>query len=186
METIYHWKCCWACCQTCTMCCIHYQVWRKIMSLHTLLTATDLSTRSGITAQRAAMLAQQIKARLEFVHILDKRELESDYRWQGLVSSWCVHASVTLKLAHQSEYKCFGLFRLVWARLWMSQHVNFDKQYGRSSCRHSVFFQESFKKEGAHASIWFGFPNIYACCMGVHDLCKAHPKQTACISEVLQ
>jgi nucleotide-binding universal stress UspA family protein len=57
-----------------------------MMSLHTLLTATNLSTQSGITAQRAAMLAQQITARLEFVHILDKRELEEQRRLLGEAS----------------------------------------------------------------------------------------------------
>ncbi len=45
------------------------------MSLHTLLAATDLSAPSRHTAQRAAMLAQQIGAKLELVHVLDKNEL---------------------------------------------------------------------------------------------------------------
>ena len=45
-------------------------------SLRTLLVATDLSAPSRHTAQRAAMLAQQIGARLELVHVLDKNELD--------------------------------------------------------------------------------------------------------------
>lgn len=53
------------------------------MSLHTLLTATDLSKQSSITAKRAAMLAQQIEAQLEFVHVLNSRELEELHRLLG-------------------------------------------------------------------------------------------------------
>lgn len=53
------------------------------MSLHTLLAATDLSAPSRHTAQRAAMLAQQIGAKLEFVHVLDKRELDELHRLLG-------------------------------------------------------------------------------------------------------
>ncbi len=53
------------------------------MSLHTLLAATDLSAPSRHTAQRAAMLAQQIGAKLEFVHVLDKRELDELQRLLG-------------------------------------------------------------------------------------------------------
>ena len=45
------------------------------MSLHTLLAATDFSAPSHHTAKRAAMLAQQIGAKLELVHVLDKNEL---------------------------------------------------------------------------------------------------------------
>lgn len=44
-------------------------------SLRTLLSATDLSEPSRHTAERAAMLAQQIGAKLELVHTLDKNEL---------------------------------------------------------------------------------------------------------------
>ena len=53
------------------------------MSLHTLLVATDLSAPSRFTAQRAAMLAQQIGAKLEFVHVLDKKELNELQRLLG-------------------------------------------------------------------------------------------------------
>ena len=53
------------------------------MSLHTLLAATDISAPSRITAQRAAMLAEQIGAKLEFVHVLDKRELDELQRLLG-------------------------------------------------------------------------------------------------------
>lgn len=53
------------------------------MNLHTLLAATDLTAPSHFTAQRAAMLAQQIGARLEFVHVLDKRELAELQRLLG-------------------------------------------------------------------------------------------------------
>ncbi|TFH06727.1 MAG: universal stress protein [Nitrosomonadales bacterium] len=54
-----------------------------MMNLHTLLAATDLTAPSHFTAQRAAMLAQQIGARLEFVHVLDKRELAELQRLLG-------------------------------------------------------------------------------------------------------
>jgi nucleotide-binding universal stress UspA family protein len=53
------------------------------MSLHTLLAATDLSAPSRHTAQRAAILAQQIGAKLELVHVLDKRELDELQRLLG-------------------------------------------------------------------------------------------------------
>jgi len=53
------------------------------MSLHTLLVATDLSAPSRFTAQRAAMLAQQIGTKLEFVHVLDKKELNELQRLLG-------------------------------------------------------------------------------------------------------
>ena len=45
------------------------------MSLPILLAATDISALSRFTAQRAAMLAEQIGAKLEFVHALDKESL---------------------------------------------------------------------------------------------------------------
>lgn len=45
-------------------------------SLRTLLVATDLSAPSRHTAQRAAMLAQQIGARLELVHVLEQNALD--------------------------------------------------------------------------------------------------------------
>jgi nucleotide-binding universal stress UspA family protein len=45
-------------------------------SLRTLLVATDLSAPSRHTAQRAAMLAQQIGARLELVHVLEQSALD--------------------------------------------------------------------------------------------------------------
>lgn len=44
--------------------------------LRTLLAATDLSAPSRHTAQRAAMLAQQIGARLELVHVLQQSALD--------------------------------------------------------------------------------------------------------------
>lgn len=44
-------------------------------SLHTLLAATDLSATSGRAALRAAILAHQLGAKLEIVHVLDKNEL---------------------------------------------------------------------------------------------------------------
>ena len=53
------------------------------MSLHTLLAATDLSAPSRHTAQRAAILAQQIGAKLELVHVLDKNELNELLRLLG-------------------------------------------------------------------------------------------------------
>jgi nucleotide-binding universal stress UspA family protein len=53
------------------------------MSLPTLLAATDLSAPSRHTAQRAAILAQQIGAKLELVHVLDKRELDELQRLLG-------------------------------------------------------------------------------------------------------
>ncbi len=53
------------------------------MNLHTLLAATDLSASSRYTAQRAAILAQQIGAKLEFVHVLDKNELNELLRLLG-------------------------------------------------------------------------------------------------------
>lgn len=53
------------------------------MSSLTLLAATDLSTPSRFTAQRAAMLAKQIGAQLELVHVIEKRELEELQRLLG-------------------------------------------------------------------------------------------------------
>jgi nucleotide-binding universal stress UspA family protein len=53
------------------------------MSLPILLAATDISAPSRFTAQRAAMLAEQIGAKLEFVHVLDKRELDELQRLLG-------------------------------------------------------------------------------------------------------
>ncbi len=53
------------------------------MSLHTLLAATDLSAPSRHTAQRAAILAQQIGAKLELVHVLDKNKLNKLLRLLG-------------------------------------------------------------------------------------------------------
>ena len=53
------------------------------MSLPVLLAATDISAPSRFTAQRAAMLAEQIGAKLEFVHVLDKRELDELQRLLG-------------------------------------------------------------------------------------------------------
>ena len=45
-------------------------------NLRTLLAATDLSAPSRHTAQRAAMLAKQIGARLELVHVLQQSALD--------------------------------------------------------------------------------------------------------------
>ncbi len=45
------------------------------MRMHSLLAATDISAPSRHTALRAAILAQQIGAKLELVHVLDKNEL---------------------------------------------------------------------------------------------------------------
>ena len=53
------------------------------MSLHTLLSATDLSESSHHTVQRAVMLARQIEAQLELVHVIEKRELEELQRLLG-------------------------------------------------------------------------------------------------------
>jgi nucleotide-binding universal stress UspA family protein len=64
-------------------------------SLRTLLSATDLSAPAHHTVQRAAMLAQQIGAKLELVHALDKNELnellrllsEEGKEWQESIRS---------------------------------------------------------------------------------------------------
>ena len=53
------------------------------MNTYTLLAATDLSPSSRNTVQRAAMLAQQISAQLELVHVIEKRELEELQRLLG-------------------------------------------------------------------------------------------------------
>ena len=53
------------------------------MRKYTLLAATDLSEPSYHTAKRAAILAQQIGARLELVHVIEKRELEELQRVLG-------------------------------------------------------------------------------------------------------
>ena len=53
------------------------------MNTYTLLAATDLSPSSHNTVQRAAMLAQQISAQLELVHVIEKRELEELQRLLG-------------------------------------------------------------------------------------------------------
>jgi len=53
------------------------------MNTYTLLAATDLSSSSRYTTQRAAMLAQQIGAQLELVHVIEKRELEELQRLLG-------------------------------------------------------------------------------------------------------
>ena len=53
------------------------------MNTFTLLAATDLSPSSYNTVQRAAMLAQQISAQLELVHVIEKRELEELQRLLG-------------------------------------------------------------------------------------------------------
>ena len=45
-------------------------------NLRTLLAATDLSAPSRHTAQRAAMLAQQIRANLELVNVLQQNTLD--------------------------------------------------------------------------------------------------------------
>ena len=52
------------------------------MSLQTLVAATNISSPSP-TAQRAAMLAQQIGAKLELVHVLDRNELNELLRLLG-------------------------------------------------------------------------------------------------------
>jgi nucleotide-binding universal stress UspA family protein len=52
-------------------------------SLCTLLVTTDLSAPSRHTVQRAAMLAQQIGAKLELVHVLDKNKLNELLRLLG-------------------------------------------------------------------------------------------------------
>ncbi len=52
-------------------------------SLHTLLAATDLSTSSHNVALRAAIIAQRIGAKLELIHVLDKRELNELQRLLG-------------------------------------------------------------------------------------------------------
>ena len=44
--------------------------------LRRLLSATDLSELSRFTAQRAAMLAQEIEAKLELVHVLQQSALD--------------------------------------------------------------------------------------------------------------
>ena len=53
------------------------------MNTYTLLAATDLSPSSRNTVQRAAILAQQISAQLELVHVIEKRELEELQRLLG-------------------------------------------------------------------------------------------------------
>ena len=53
------------------------------MNLRTLLASTDLSAPSRHTVQRAAMLAQQIGAKLELVHVLDQNELNELLRLLG-------------------------------------------------------------------------------------------------------
>ena len=53
------------------------------MNTYTLLAATDLSPSSRYTTQRAVMLAQQIGAQLELVHVIEKRELEELQRLLG-------------------------------------------------------------------------------------------------------
>ena len=53
------------------------------MNLHTILVSTDLSAPSRHTVQRAAMLAQQIGAKLELVHVLDQNELSELLRLLG-------------------------------------------------------------------------------------------------------
>lgn len=53
------------------------------MNTYTLLAATDLSSSSRYTTQRAVMLAQQIGAQLELVHVIEKRELEELQRLLG-------------------------------------------------------------------------------------------------------
>lgn len=45
-------------------------------NLHTLLAATDLSAPSHFTAQRAAMLAKELGAKLELVHVLQENVLD--------------------------------------------------------------------------------------------------------------
>ena len=45
-------------------------------NLHTLLAATDLSAPSHFTAQRAAMLAKELGAKLELVHVLQQNALD--------------------------------------------------------------------------------------------------------------
>ncbi len=45
-------------------------------NLHTLLAATDLSAPSHFTAQRAAMLARELGAKLELVHVLQQNALD--------------------------------------------------------------------------------------------------------------
>ena len=52
-------------------------------SLHTLLAATDLSTSSRNVALRAAIIAQRIGAKLELIHVLDKKELNELQRLLG-------------------------------------------------------------------------------------------------------
>lgn len=53
------------------------------MNLHTLLAATDFSASSRHTAQRAAILAKELGAKLEFVHVLEKNELNELLRLLG-------------------------------------------------------------------------------------------------------
>jgi len=53
------------------------------MNLRTLLVSTDLSAPSRHTVQRAAMLAKQIGAKLELMHVLDKNELTELLRLLG-------------------------------------------------------------------------------------------------------
>lgn len=52
-------------------------------SLHMLLAAIDFSASSHNVALRAAMMAQRIGAKLELVHVLDKRELNELQRLLG-------------------------------------------------------------------------------------------------------
>ncbi len=51
--------------------------------LHTLLATTDLSAPSRHASLRAAMLAQQTGARLELVHVIEKKAIEELQRWLG-------------------------------------------------------------------------------------------------------
>lgn len=61
------------------------------MNLRTILSATDLSAPSHHTAQRAVMLAQQTGAQLEFVHVINKRELEELQRLLGKTLKGNIH-----------------------------------------------------------------------------------------------
>ncbi|MHB0916206.1 MAG: universal stress protein [Thiobacillus sp.] len=51
--------------------------------LHTLLAATDLSAPARHAAQRAALLARDINARLELAHVLEQGALDELRRWFG-------------------------------------------------------------------------------------------------------
>ena len=71
-------------------------------SLHTLLAATDLSTSSHNAVLRAAMMAQRIGAKLELVHVLDKKEINELQRLVGENSETVKHIrSQTRKLLLQ-------------------------------------------------------------------------------------